>query len=255
MQKERAIETHSQQAQEFADSYRQMADVDPYQTCFTYSRRRLDQYLKKYLPENGEGLRVLDVGCGTGHHMAALRQRGFEVAGVDGSADMLEQARANNPGVEIHLSDVEKIPFPDASFDFVLCVEVLRYLPQISPCLHEMARVLKPGGVCLVTAAPLWSINAYPIVNRAASMVPMGDLVRLKQFFTTARTLRRESRKAGFSNPVVHGVYFGPLNWVEHLAPKSLPNFLRRWESLDEKVADNRLGRDLCNMYLLRAVR
>jgi ubiquinone/menaquinone biosynthesis C-methylase UbiE len=254
IQKVRAIETHSQQAQEFADSYREL-NVDSYQSCFAYSRHRLEQWLHRYLPENGEGLRLLDVGCGTGHHMASLRQRGFEVAGVDGSAEMLEQARANNPGVEIKQADVESIPFADASFDFVLCVEVLRYLPQISSCLQEMARVLKPGGICLATAAPLWSLNGYPIVNRAAGMMPLGNLVRLKQFFTTSRDLRRECRKAGFIEPMVHGVYFGPVNWVEHLAPSSLPNFLRSWEPLDNKVANNPIGREFSNMFLLRAVR
>src|SRR5262245_46586346 len=115
IQKQRAIETHSLQAAEFAESYREM-NADAYGTCFTYSRKRLDGWLERYLPQRGDGLRLLEVGCGTGHHVAQLRRRGFEVAGVDGSEAMLEHARANNPGADLRHSDVENLPFADNSF-------------------------------------------------------------------------------------------------------------------------------------------
>src|SRR6266567_4090117 len=122
-QKQHAIETHSIQADEFAERYRAHA-ADAYGSCFTYSRKRLDVWLERYLPARGDGLRLLDIGCGTGDHMARYRSRGFEVAGVDGSEKMLEHARANNPGAQIQQADVEAIPCPDSCFDFVLCIEV-----------------------------------------------------------------------------------------------------------------------------------
>ncbi len=254
IQKQQAIETHSMQADEFAGSY-VMLEEQPYQTCFTYSRHRLNEWLERLTPRDGHGLRALDVGCGTGHQMAWLRERGFDVAGVDGSAEMLEHARRNNPGAEIHQADVERLPFPDASFDLILSIEVLRYLPSLSGCLSEMARVLKPGGQAIVTAAPLWSLNGYPLVNRVATLVPVGDLVRLKQFFTTSRELRRQLRRAGFRAPQVHGVSCGPVNWVEHLAPSRLPEVLKKWEQFDTAVADHMLMRDFSNMFVVRAVR
>ena len=99
IQKQRAIETHSSQAGEFDDSYRGLGK-DAYQSCFTYSRRRLEAMLEHYLParvDRSMPHRLLDVGCGTGHHMALLRSRGFDVAGVDGSAEMLEHARETIP--------------------------------------------------------------------------------------------------------------------------------------------------------------
>lgn len=254
IQKQLAIDQHSVQAGEFAARYRELSE-DGYRTCFAYSRKRLAVFLDSYLPERGKGLRLLDVGCGTGHHMASLREQGFGVAGVDGSAGMLDQARANNPRAEIRQADVEAIPFDDASFDFVLCVEVLRYLPHSAQCIREMARVLKPGGVCLATAAPLLNLNGYWLVNRIANLTKVGDLVQLKQFFTTSRRLRREFVSAGFREPAVRGVYFGPVNWVERLAPRALPRLLKVWEPLDAALADLPLLMELSNMFLVHAVK
>lgn len=254
VQKQLAIDQHSVQADEFAERYRDL-HADLYRSCFTYSRYRLDRWLEHFLPQRGEGLRLLDIGCGTGHYMARLRQRGFAVAGVDGSEEMLEHARANNPGAEIARADVESVPFPDASFDFVLCIEVLRYLPDARRCVQEMARLLKPGGVCLATAAPALNLNGYWIINRIASSMRVSNLVRLKQFFTTSRRLRREFIAADFLTPTVHGVYFGPVNWVERLAPARLPRVLKAWEPVDAALADRPLLREFANMFLVYAVR
>lgn len=252
IQKQRAIETHSQQAEEFADSYRAF-EQDAYQNCFLYSRRRLEAALAPHLPERGAGKRLLDVGCGTGHHLAALRRRGYEVAGVDGSEGMLEHARANNPGVDIRQSDVESLPFADGSFDYVICIEVLRYLPDFRRCASEMARVLRPGGVCLATAAPLFNANGYFLINRMASLVKVGGLVPLKQFFATSWRLRRGFLEAGFDEVGVKGVYTGPVNWVERLAPGMLPAFLRAWERIDARLADRAGVREFANMFLMVA--
>ena len=253
-QKQQAIETHSIQADEFAERYRTKA-ADAYGSCFTYSRKRLDVWLERYLPARGDSPRLLDIGCGTGEHMARYGARGFEVAGVDGSEKMLEYARANNPGAEIKQADVEAIPFPDSCFDFVLCIEVLRYLPDSRRCVQEIARVLKPGGVCLATAAPVFNLNCYWLVNRAANLVRIGDLVRLKQFFTTSSGLRHEFAAAGFGKPSIHGVYFGPINWVERLAPRALPRLLKTWEPMDASLSDVPLLREFSNMFLVHAVR
>lgn len=253
-QKQRAVETHSMQAGEFAVSYRELED-DAYHSCFTYSRKRLEKWLAHYLPERGEGLQLLDVGCGTGHHIARLRERGYAVAGVDGSAEMIEHARANNPGIEIKSADVEALPFDDQSFDYIICIEVLRYLPDNVRAIREMARVLKPGGVCLTTAAPLLNLNGYWLINRLANLIPVADLVRLKQFFTTSGRLRSAFTQAGFVSPMVHGVYLGPVNWVERLAPSALPGTLKWWESRDEVIADRPFLREFANMFLVHAVR
>jgi SAM-dependent methyltransferase len=252
VQKEKAIRQHSVQAEEFAERYR--AQGSPYRSCFAYSRHRLDQWMDRFLPP-GPGARLLDVGCGTGHHLARFRERGFDVAGVDGSEEMLDQARLLNPGADLRRADVEGLPFPDGTFDVVVCVEVLRYLPRPTGCVREMARVLKPGGLCLATATPLFNANGYWLVNRLAGLVRGVRLVRLRQFFTTSWGVRREFARAGFLTPEVHGVYGGPINWAERLVPGTLPRLLAAWEPLDGRLADCGPLREFANMFLVRAVR
>ena len=249
---DRAIEVHSEQAATFAARYR---TDDPYGSCFAYSRMRLDGLLDAHLRPTADPLKLLDVGCGTGNQLAKWHQLGYGVSGVEPSDRMLDYARSNNPSADLRLATADSLPFADRDFDRVVSIEVLRYLEDTSVCIGEMARVLRPGGVCLATAAPLLSLNGYPLVNRVALALPQSRLTRLKQFFTTSSRLRGQFAAAGFDRIEVHGVYLGPLSWVERLAPGALPGFLRRWERADERLADLPLLRDLGNMYLVHAVR
>src|SRR6185295_8726604 len=97
------------------------------------------------------------------------------------SEEMLRHARSNNPGAEIRKSDVDALPFPDASFDVVMAIEVVRYVPDRTRMYAEIARVLKPGGFALVTASPLWSLNFFPVFNWLARRIPLPGFVRIQQ--------------------------------------------------------------------------
>jgi SAM-dependent methyltransferase len=241
-----AVAQHSREAQDFTRGYEQL-ERDPYATCFAYSRRRLDLLLARLLPATSDGARLLDVGCGTGHHLARLVARGYRGAGVDGSGAMLAQARAL-VGAPLAQGDVTRLPFASAAFDVALCVEVLRYLPDGGPLLREIARVLRPGGTCLVTAVPRLSLNGYPLVNR---MLPRGRAFSpLRQYFTSVRALRRALEQAGLAPEAVHAVYWGPVNWVERLAPRRLPAFLKRWERLDAAACGTAWAAPTANMLL-----
>lgn len=254
VQKKEAIQTQSDRADQFANSY-EVLQAEAYEDCFKYSRHRLHKLLEEYLPQNGTGLRLLDAGCGTGHHIADLRRRGFEVAGVDASKEMLDHARLNNPDSVILEADVDEIPLPDASFDIILSIEVLRHLPRSAKAISEMSRLLKPGGYCLVTATPLLNLNAYAVINKIAHSVKIGDLAQHKQSFHTSARLRKEFSDAGFSSVDVRGVYIGPVNWVGRIFPKGLSAALKKWESFDESLADKAVLRELSNMFLVKAVK
>jgi hypothetical protein len=114
---------------------------------------------------------------------------------------------------------------------------------------------LKPGGTALVTAASPLNLNGYYLINRIASSHRIRGLVPLRQYFHSSRRLERSFLAAGFDSCKVHGVYLGPINWIEHAAPRALPRMLRIWEQADRKIADKPVIRELSNMFLVRAVR
>lgn len=255
LQKQRAIDTHSEQAGLFAARY-EVIKQDPYQNCFVYSRKRLNEWLDKFLPARGDGVQMLDVGCGTGYHLERYRQRGFQLTGVDGSADMLRQARAINPSITFHQADVDRLPVADNGFERALCIEVLRYLPDIQPCVREIHRTLRAGGTALVTAAPPFQANAYPPINWLAATLKLKSLTPLKQYFHAAGALERAFRAAGFRQVEVHGVYGGMMIWAERMLPAAvMPSLLRGWEKIDDVTADAPFLRHFSNMFLVRAVK
>lgn len=98
---------------------------------------------------------VLDVGCGTGHTALAFAPRAAAVIGVDLTDAMLAQARRlagerQIRNITFRLGDVERVPFPDASFDIVTSRYSAHHYPRPAVALREIKRVLKPGGRCLL---------------------------------------------------------------------------------------------------------
>ncbi len=96
--------------------------------------------------------RVLEVGCGNGVWLRALRSGHAlgSVVGLDLSAGMLEAARAEDPGQPVVGGDVGRLPFPEASFDVVMALWMLYHVADHRGALEELHRVLRPGGRLLV---------------------------------------------------------------------------------------------------------
>jgi SAM-dependent methyltransferase len=96
------------------------------------------------------GERVLDVACGTGAVARQAAQRvgsGGKTVGLDLNPSMLEVARtASQLGIEWQQGSAEALPFPDQSFDLVLCQQALQFFHDRLTALREMRRVLVPGG-------------------------------------------------------------------------------------------------------------
>ena len=114
-----------------------------------------------------EGVRVLDVGCGTGSNLAAFSRLGF-TAGIDMSAEALGFCRRR--GVDrVALSQVERLPFADGAFDVVTGMDMLEHTDDDLAALAELRRVLKPGGFLLVTVPAygfLWSEHDEALKHR-----------------------------------------------------------------------------------------
>ncbi|MCR6485306.1 class I SAM-dependent methyltransferase [Amycolatopsis sp. OK19-0408] len=97
---------------------------------------------------------LLDVGCGPGmmvEHLLDDRPGAFTVTGCDRSAAMVDAGRRRVGKEAIFaVGDIEEMPFADGSFDTALAMGVLEYV-DIVPALREIARVVKPGGLAVVT--------------------------------------------------------------------------------------------------------
>src|SRR5437763_14768935 len=97
----------------------------------------------------GLGGRLLDAGIGTGRN-CAYYPPGAAVSGIDTSPAMLERARLRCPNAEgLYRMDVTRLEFPAGSFDAAVASFLFCVLPDRlqTPALHELGRVVKPGGV------------------------------------------------------------------------------------------------------------
>ncbi len=107
---------------------------------------RWRRFLVERLPRDGG--HVLDVATGTGLVAAELLRRGFEVTGVDQSAEMLARARERfGPRIELVEASAEDLPFPENAFDHLTVTYLLRYVEDPGATLRELTRVVRSGGV------------------------------------------------------------------------------------------------------------
>ncbi|MGJ8623404.1 MAG: bifunctional 2-polyprenyl-6-hydroxyphenol methylase/3-demethylubiquinol 3-O-methyltransferase UbiG [Yoonia sp.] len=98
-----------------------------------------------------DGKAVLDLGCAGGFMAEALDDRGATVTGIDPAKDAIAAAQSHAQAAGRHIRyDVgvgEALPYEDASFDAVVCVDVLEHVADLDKVISEVARVLRPGGV------------------------------------------------------------------------------------------------------------
>ncbi|MEJ9080504.1 class I SAM-dependent methyltransferase [Gordonia malaquae] len=133
-----------------------------------------DRALRARLAQPGDR-HVLDIACGPGNYSGdaskGLTGDGRYV-GVDFSASMLAQAARDNRGTRVTYvrGDAHRLPFPDDSFDTVLCLAALYLIPDPLPVLDEMMRVCAPGGEVIVFTSVEASIAALPGARQVAGL-------------------------------------------------------------------------------------
>ncbi|MBV9825054.1 MAG: class I SAM-dependent methyltransferase [Alphaproteobacteria bacterium] len=109
--------------------------------------------------------RVLDLGCGVGRHALRLASEGFDVHAFDGSETGLavlgETARCRDMTLSVKHGNADALPYPDASFEFVLSWNVIYHgtLGDAGRRIAEIWRVLKPGGLYQGTMLPTRNSN------------------------------------------------------------------------------------------------
>jgi SAM-dependent methyltransferase len=121
------------------------------QKFVTFGKWERDHWIEMEASRVPNGARILDVGAGPGpyrHLFAHCEFKTHDFAMLDPDPVANDQVY----GQLDYVSDITAIPVSDASFDVIICTEVLEHVPEPVRALAEMARILKPGGILLLTA-------------------------------------------------------------------------------------------------------
>ncbi len=156
------------------------------------------------------GALVLDLACGTGDLSHIGRRRGYRMVGADLSAGMLA---ANAEPIPLVEADGADLPFPDGSFDGVVCGYALRNFTDLGATLAEAARILRPGGRLSVlevdapsskvlrTGYDFWFTKAVPVLGGALSdRDAYRYLPRSVAYLPDTPSLRRLLLESGYSS-------------------------------------------------------
>jgi SAM-dependent methyltransferase len=193
-------------------------------------RHPLHCSMAKWLPENGTGINVIELGCGPGKYVAMLSTLGFNVTGVDPLIFPTWDTLLQRSNVKL-LSGVfsESLPFKDNEFDHSVCLGALLYFSNPEKAMQELKRVLKPGGkiiVRTVNATNLYTINTGKKLDPSSKQLyKMDELVSLLQH--TGFTIH-QSFTYGFWPPVLTNFWWYlqcvwlPL-WAQELLSSLLP--------------------------------
>jgi SAM-dependent methyltransferase len=200
----------------------------------TASAQVLLRWIEAVVPKG----RLLEVGCAGGYFLQAARERGFRPFGVEISKTASRFAR-ESLGLEVRTGTLEAAGFDSESFDAAYMGDVLEHVPDPMRTLHELARILRPGGALLI-AGPI-TVNSIDRRLGLALYRRLGRTKTLRQppyhlIEFTPRTLRDALKRAGFD-----------VRWLrENKIPPAWRN--PRHRALSEHVA--KLALDVPNWIL-----
>jgi ubiquinone/menaquinone biosynthesis C-methylase UbiE len=228
-----------------------------------------------YILEMAEGLqgRALEIGCGSGELLCNLLTRNFEVIGVDLTRSMIDASRTlvmkrcGGKTVDVAVADIENLPFCEESFDLVVAAGVIEYLASDEKALGGLYRILKPGGVLILSVRNKVNLSRLLVTTRdllrslpviGAIMSGMSSLARRVLSLAPnagipARRhipwqLRRCMRKLGFEP---RDEVFYHFTVFPRGLERRLPEFCFRWEEKLEILSRTPLGY-FANQYLIK---
>jgi len=135
---------------------------------FLHPRLRKPNYLERKLLVNSlrslsrnlRPRRILDVGCGLKPYESILKEDGATYLGFDNPVTLTSAGhKATRADV---FGDNLSLPFPAASFDMVVCTQVIEHSPEPGQLVREIARVIEPGGHLLLTGPMTWPLHEEP---------------------------------------------------------------------------------------------
>ena len=121
------------------------------------------------------GMRVLDVGCGSGELCMLAAARGAVVSGIDAADGMIEIARRRLPGADLRVGAMERLPWDDGSFDLVTAFNAFQFAADFAAALAEARRVTRPGGqIAICNWGRLDDRELFVVLGRLRELEPPG---------------------------------------------------------------------------------
>ena len=197
-----------------------------------------------------QGRKALDIGCGAGLASLELASRGFSVTGIDISEKMIALAREEMEksapllSCQFEVGDFNTIDFSDHSFDVVVALGLLEYLPDQRSTIGRVHRILKPGGLAVVTVPntlrisnlldPIGTFLLYYFLVTLKAVLPDRIVQVLRSRFRRSRSfdgttcarpepqrnrytpwsLDRLFRNVGFDKVTHVGHHYGPFTFI-----------------------------------------
>ena len=164
-----------------------------------------------------------------------------------------------NPNRTIADGVATALPFPDGTFDIVVCIEVLRYLHRADNrlALREMHRVLAPEGTLFLTSVNTYALDGFYLHYRLRRMFASESASAALPHceFTTPSGIDRELREAGFSSAVHHGVLFAPMRMLYKLSTSLASRLAPALEPIDDAISLRRSMRAFAGHLVTIATR
>ena len=173
------------------EAYSQMKSVDA--AIVRESRLRATESQVELVKKYKDGTRLLDIGCGEGFFLFNASRLGYAVKGVEPSQDAAAYARKEF-GLDVEAKPFEELRFPEDHFDVVTLWQVLEHMPYPLIVLKEIHRILKPGGMLVITTPDIEKIPARILKTRWWCITRL----HINQF--TTKTLTNILKNAAFQN-------------------------------------------------------
>lgn len=191
-------ETYDLLAEEYARRMFHELDQKP------LDRELLDRFA--IVVSKSGGGNICDLGCGPGHVARYLRSRGLSIFGLDVSQKMLEVARKFNPDIPFRLGDVLSLGLPDGSLNGIVAFYLICNIPKdlLTQAFREMNRVLKPGGLILLSFHNGEDEMIHEIER-------WGMQISLDSFLYRPSVIRHSMEEAGFKiNDMIERAPYSP---------------------------------------------
>lgn len=213
------VERFAELASEWWDpngKFRPLHKIGPTRLAFILERMRQHFHLPPQGLRRLQGLTVLDIGCGGGLVCEPLARLGANVTGLDPAPENIEAARnhaaAQDLVIDYRTGRVEDLIPEQASFDTVLCLEVIEHVPDVRKFLGQCALLVRPGGLMVLSTINR-TLKAYFLAIVGAEYILRWLPIGTHQWerFVTPDEVAAHFQAVGLQAPFFQGVIYDPL--------------------------------------------